>query len=162
MPVSLRLTLNSMALAAGIGLLSCVLPSNGAADGYDLLTAEEYAERVARPLTRTMTPIAEEGPEIIVHTPQGSEGLRSPLDFDVEFRPRRAAPDMRTLKLEYDLGLFWKDVTRRMADHAEITDNRIVSRGAELPAGEHRLRMSISDQVGKTTSTEIAFTIAED
>lgn len=162
MSASYRLTLHSMVFAAGIGLFVGLLSSDSMADGYDLLTAEEYAERTARPLARSLTPVDEEGPEIVVHAPQGSESLRSPLDFDVEFRARKAEPDLATLKLEYDLGLFWKDVTTRMADHAEITGNRIVSRGANLPAGDHHLRMSISDTAGKTTATELTFTIAED
>ena len=68
---------------------------------------------------------------------------------------------MSTLTLEYDLGFFWKDITSRLADHAEITENRIISRGAELPAGDHHLRMSISDLAGKTTTSNMVLTVAE-
>ncbi|MGI9490950.1 MAG: hypothetical protein ACR2QF_00840 [Geminicoccaceae bacterium] len=150
-----------MIVAAGIGLLACAHPSESFAEGYTLLTVEEYAERTERPPTRSINRLANEGPEIIVHAPQKASSLFSPLDFDVEFRAREAEPDLATLKLEYDLGLFWKDVTERMSGHAEVSGNRLVSRGAELPAGDHHLRMSISDLAGKTTATEFIFTVAD-
>ncbi|MGI9507849.1 MAG: hypothetical protein ACR2QJ_00695, partial [Geminicoccaceae bacterium] len=95
------------------------------------------------------------------HAPITSGDLSSPLDFDIEFRAKNAEPVMGSLILEYDLGMFWKDVTDRLAGHAEITDNRIVSRDAELPAGEHHLRMSISDLAGKTTTTKMVLTVTE-
>jgi hypothetical protein len=139
-----------------MGLFSGLLPSVGWAVGYAILTAEDFASRTPMVRTRALSSLGSVGAEFIVHAPERSGELRSPLDFDVEFRARQAEPDMGTLKVEYDLGWFWKDVTSRMADHAEISSNRIVSRGAELPAGNHHLRLSISDQAGKTTATEIA------
>ena len=154
-----RFHLSIMGLAAGLCLL-IMAPVKDAA-GYDLLTAEEIASRTAPSSTRSITPLKNEGPEVIIHNPDGANDLRSPLDFDVEFRERTAAPDMATLKLEYDLGLFWTDVTSRLAGHAEITDSRIISRGAELPSGRHVLRLSISDLAGKVTATKITFTVAE-
>ena len=51
-----------------------------------------------------------------MHSPQTSGDLSSPLDFDVEFRARSAEPLIGSLLLEYDLGLFWKDITNRLAD----------------------------------------------
>lgn len=161
MSASHPLTLHSLGLAAGIGLLVYALPFDGSGSAYELLTAEEYAERSPRGATRSLSVSANEGPEIIVHTPEASGDLLSPLDFDVEFRSRSAEPVMNSLKLEYDLGLFWKDITSRLADHAEITANRIISHGTELPAGDHQLRMSISDRAGKTTTTKMALTVAE-
>ena len=155
-----RPDVKAMILAASIALFTFAHPSDGLAEGYTLLTAEEYAERTERPPTRSIKRLASEGPEIIVHAPEKAQSLFSPLDFDLEFRAREAEPDFTTLKVEYDLGFFWKDVTSRMADHAEISDNRLVSRGAELPEGDHHLRLSISDTAGKTTATEFAFTIA--
>jgi hypothetical protein len=149
-----------MILAASVVLFAFAHPSDSLAGGYTLLTAEEYAERVDRPSTRSVKRLANEGPEIIIHAPEKAQSLFSPLDFDLEFKAREAEPDFATLKVEYDLGFFWKDVTSRMADHAEIAGNRLVSRGAELPDGDHHLRLSISDTAGKTTATEFVFTIA--
>ncbi|MEM7044093.1 MAG: hypothetical protein AAF543_14885 [Pseudomonadota bacterium] len=153
--------MTGMVLAAGAGLLFSALPVDGPAHAYDLLTVEEYAERAPRGATRSITVSTNDGPEIIVHTPEVSGDLSSPLDFDVEFRARDAEPLIGSLVLEYDLGLFWKDITSRLADHAEITENRIISRGAELPAGDHHLRMSISDLDGKTTTTNMVLTVSE-
>jgi hypothetical protein len=147
------------ALAAGLLLVASA--SAHTARAYDLLTAAEYAERTPAGATRSLTAAANDGPEIIVHTPETSGALRSPLDFDVEFRAKDALPVMGSLLVEYDLGLFWKDVTARLAEHAEITENRIISRGAELPAGDHHLRLSISDEAGKTTTTTMVLTVAE-
>ncbi len=159
MSASRHLSLRSLFLVAG--LISFAIPFGGGAHAYELLSAEEYAERSQKGPTRSLVPPENEGPEIVVHTPEASGSLRSPLDFDVEFRARSAAPDMSTLTLEYDLGFFWKDITSRLADHAEITENRIISRGAELPAGDHHLRMSISDLAGKTTTSNMVLTVAD-
>ena len=150
-----------MVLAAGAGVLACAFSVDGPAHAYDLLTIEEYAKRSPSSATRSLTVTASDGPEIIVHSPETSGDLSSPLDFDVEFRARSAEPLIGSLLLEYDLGLFWKDITSRLADHAEITENRIVSRGAELPVGDHHLRMSISDLAGKTTTTKIVLTVSK-
>ncbi|MEZ5934442.1 MAG: hypothetical protein R3F54_21365 [Alphaproteobacteria bacterium] len=148
------------ALAVAAGLLAASAFDRPAL-AYDLLTAEEYAERTPSGETRSLTVSANDGPDIIVHTPETSGALRSPLDFDVEFRAKDAEPVMGSLLVEYDLGLFWKDVTARIAEHAEITGNRIVSRGADLPAGDHHLRLSISDLAGKTTTTDLVLTVAD-
>ena len=161
MLTSYRQTLDRMILVTGTALLLSTPPVDGPAHAYDLLTVEEYAERSPGGATRSLTVLANDGPEIIVHTPETSGELRSPLDFDVEFRARSAEPLMGSLLLEYDLGLFWKDITSRLADHAEISENRIISRGAELPAGEHHLRMSISDLAGKTTTTNMVLTVSK-
>ena len=159
MSASRHLSLRSLVLVAG--LIALAIPVDGGAHAYELLSAEEYAERSKKGPTRSLAPAENEGPEIVVHTPQASGALHSPLDFDVEFRARTAEPDMSTLTLEYDLGFFWKDITSRLADHAEITENRIISRGAELPAGNHHLRMSISDTAGKTTTSDMVLTVAD-
>ena len=163
MSASSRMTLPSLVLATGVNLLVCASLFSGMASAYELLTAEEFAARSSRGATRSIDVLAKEGPEIIVHTPKASGDLSSPLDFDVEFRAQNAdaLPVMNSLLLEYDVGLFWKDITARLADHADITENRIISRGAELPAGDHHLRMSISDQAGKTTTTKMLLTVAE-
>jgi len=150
-----------MVLAVSAGLLVCAFPVDGPAHAYDLLTIEEYAKRSPSGATRTFIVTANDGPEIIVHTPETSGDLSSPLDFDVEFRARSAEPLIGSLILEYDLGLFWKDITSRLSDHAEITENRIISRGAELPVGDHHLRMSISDLAGKTTTTNMVLTVSK-
>lgn len=149
-----------MVLAVGVGLFVCAFSVDRPAHAYDLLTIEEYAKRAPGGATRSLTVTASDGPEIIVHSPQTSGDLSSPLDFDVEFRARSAEPLIGSLLLEYDLGLFWKDITNRLADHAEVTENRIISRGAELPVGDHHLRMSISDLAGKTTTTSIVLTVS--
>lgn len=161
MSISQHQSLQALLRAVAAGLLSSLILFGGKSQAYDLVTADDYAERSPVGSTRAVTTAPSEGPEIIVHAPDIDGALRSPLDFDIEFRANGAEPVMGSLILEYDLGLFWKDITDRLAGHAEISDNRIVSRGAELPAGEHHLRLSISDLAGKTTTSTMILSIAD-
>lgn len=154
--------LSFAAFVTGLGLLAFVLMGEDRSEPYALLTEEEYASLDRSAVeTRAMTFVKRDGPDIVVHSPRQAADLRSPLDFDVEFKPNGAEPDLKTLKLEYDLGIFWKDVTERIAGKARIAGNRIVSRGAKLPAGQHRLRMTIHDARGRATVTEIRFRVVD-
>lgn len=127
--------------------------------GFPLLTPEEAATRRAEPLTRGLRAVKNDGPGIQVAAPQGDR-LTSPINFDVTFTPRNGAtPDLRSLRIEYKFGPFWKDITAPVLQAARIQGTRLRAAGAELPEGRHVIRMRIKDSMGRETVTRMDLTV---
>lgn len=119
-------------------------------EGYDLITSDDMRERRTA-TTRSIKKLKSDGPRIVVHAPQAFT-LASPVNFDVEFQPKDGIqPNIKTLKIDYSLGILWKDVTHRLMAHAKVSGTRLRSNNARLPKGRHVLRMSIQDRQGRTT-----------
>ncbi|RMF33985.1 MAG: hypothetical protein D6754_15885 [Alphaproteobacteria bacterium] len=153
-----RVFLSGLALAAPITLL--VAPAAGAQQGFDLVTGTEFASRKERGPTRSLTQLKADGPQVRVYSPKGTK-LTSPVDFDLEFVPRDGVPPMMgSIRLDYDMGLFWKDVTSRLMKYASVEGNRLRCRGARLPPGRHILRLRIIDKKRRTTVTRLEITVA--
>lgn len=149
-----------LAVIAAAPLLLPATLTPHAEEGWDLITPEEYSRRTERQQTRNLTVERDAGPEIVLHRPISFE-LASPVDFDVEFRPRdNVAPDLATLRVEYDMGLFWQDVTKRLLGHARVTGLRLTSTGARLPPGRHVLRVRIMDKQRRATVSTLELTVA--
>lgn len=129
-----------------------------AVTGYDLITTEDMAERTGS-VTRALRQLSSDGPTLVVHAPSAST-VRSPVDFDVEFRPRGGvAPDLSSIRVDYNLGIAWKNVTRRLLSHARVDGNRLRSAGAKLPAGTHELKLSIRDLDRRRTEAILELTV---
>ncbi len=158
-------------LAAAALVLQAASPSH-AADGFALLTADQTEARRAHIAsgtqdlealgeTRSIALRRAEGPGIDVSSPSGF-ALRSPIDFDVRFRPRDGVDvDMGSIRIDYRLGPIWANVTNRLARHASITQNRLQATGAELPAGDHLIRLRVRDARQRETLALISFTVVE-
>ena len=126
-------------------------------DGEARLTRLGGAERPAR--TRALEPVKHDGPEIRIHAPRGFD-LDSPVDFDVEIVPKDGVePDMASLKIEYRIGPFWTDVTDRLRQNARMSGMRMLAPGAQLPEGDHLLRLTIGDREGRITVARLSFTV---
>lgn len=127
--------------------------------GWDLVTPEEAAAR-RMPRTRRLTTVTADGPDLLIHAPQGST-IAPPVTFDVEFRGRDGvAPVMGSLRIDYDMGLFWQDVTQRLLSHATVEGTRLRAAGARLPPGRHVLRIAIMDKSRRRTVSVLDLTVA--
>jgi len=166
-------------LAAAALVLQAASPAP-AADTFALLTADQTAtlgahvasgtqdleqvrlrELEALGQTRSIALRRADGPGIDVTSPSGF-ALRSPIDFDVRFRPRDGVDvDMGSIRIDYRLGPIWANVTNRLARHASVTQNRLQATGAELPAGDHLIRLRIRDARQRETLALISFTVVE-
>jgi hypothetical protein len=136
-------------------LIVCLAPAAGAAeDSFALLTPENLFDRehsATAEVTRSMSLIANSGPQIRVAAPNGF-ALTSPVDFDIRIEPRDNVPvAMQSLRIDYRIGPLWKDVTARVARHGRISGNRLQATGAELPSGRHTLRLTVSDAEARET-----------
>lgn len=131
-------------------------------DTYELISSDEYArtldtsdddelfERAGDPL----------GPEIEIRQPGEGEEFNAPVDIDIAFVPADGASiDLDSLKITYgSLGI---NVTDRVLENAEVSPDGIVSNGAMLPAGKHKLTVYISDNHGRTGKRRFRFRIKE-
>ena len=68
---------------------------------------------------------------------------------------------MQTLSIEYKIGPAWLNLTRRVMGQASIQGSRVFARGAELPPGNHKLRVSVKDQENRATRAVFTFSVAK-
>jgi hypothetical protein len=133
---------------------------------FSLLTEEETIAYKQYPIaddegsdTRSLKLTVNDGPTIEVASPSGFT-LRSPVNFDIRIKPRGAVPvSMSSLKIEYRLGPIWTDITARLAGHGAVIGTQLKARGADLPVGNHRVRLTVLDTAGKKTSAVLSFAV---
>ena len=101
------------------------------------------------------------GPGIKVSAPAGFS-LTSPVDFDIQLEPKDGvAVDMQSIRIDYRLGPAWVNLTGRIMKQATIKGSRLVARGAELPPGNHTLRLTARDAQSRTTRATVSFSVAK-
>lgn len=140
------------------------------AGGFDLLTAEQWAQAQAaeprgaatalqRPAARTRSLSA--GPQIRVLSPQlGAASLRAPLRIELQFQPvgeARVRPE--TLKVLY--GFLGLDLTAKIRANAQVGEKGVLAEQARIPAGSHTLRIQVSDTLGRVGETELRFSVED-
>ena len=128
-----------------------------------LLTPEEGAmqeELTAKPAGPPGTPRVEErldipktpvtGPDIQILSPEPEKAYSPPLRVLVKFVPREGTRvDLSSLKVEC-LKIFTINITDRLREY--ITNNGINVDKAELPSGDHKIRITLGDSGGGMTS----------
>lgn len=133
-------------VAASLALLA--LP----AQALELITAAEaqlpsaYQETKRAGLTR--------GPGIDVASPTGAV-KKDALALKLDFKSRGGVPiDPASVKITYQKEPA-VDLTERVRSH--ISASGISLEGAQVPAGEHQLRVEVSDTEGRTSSKLLNF-----
>lgn len=150
-------TRNRLVIAA-LGLALPTLPCI-AQTPWDLVTGKENArDRVAphTPAPQDMPP----PPRIDVVTPDLSRPLQNPVSIDVHFTPGPGrAIDMQSFQASY--GWLGMNVTNRLLRHAVVGPNSLSASNVDLPAGDHRITLSIADNAGKRASRTFRFSVAQ-
>lgn len=149
-----------IALAA----LAALLSQGAGADGFVLVTPDEFSKELAAELPAEERLLGRRedsfAPEILVERPEQSDDYASPIDIVVRFVPHEDARiDLDTLKISY--GLLGMDVTDRVTGNAEVTEAGIDAREAEMPAGRHRLTVTVADTKGRVGKRRFKFRIVE-
>jgi hypothetical protein len=86
------------------------------------------------------------GPQIEVVEPQPDAEYKAPIRLIINFIPRPGTQvDLKSFRLEY-VKLISIDITKRVAGYVGPTGVRIEK--ADLPAGEHKLRITLKDSEG--------------
>lgn len=95
------------------------------------------------------------GPGIELLNPQLLTHLvKSPTKIELAFKPTGAPVNLASFKVLYGKARF--DITNRIMKKARVGSNSIVVEEAELPEGEHRFAVLISDTDGRSSSREFS------
>jgi hypothetical protein len=99
------------------------------------------------------------GPRIEVVEPPADAEYRAPIRLIISFMPREGTQvDLKTFKLEY-LKVISIDITGRVAGYLEPTGVRIEK--ADLPPGDHKLRITLKDTKGGISQQVYSVKIAK-
>ena len=97
-------------------------------------------------------------PAIEVINPQILAGpVPSPVSIELSFKTDDAAVDISSFRALY--GGLRLNITDRIMAKARVTPTGLRIENAEIPAGNHRLFLSISDSKGRRSDRELRFKV---
>ena len=133
----------------------------GAAHAEWLILPDEARARDAPVSLRQAVSLSSQGPRITVHKPELLNPARPPVDILVTFAPSDsgAKPDLSTLRVHL-LKFINIDITDRLKKY--LKGDRLDVIGAEVPAGNHRLRVTVADVAGQESQREFRLVIREE
>jgi hypothetical protein len=149
-----------LVVAAGLMLLAaCAF----AAERRWLITPEEAARAGAGAAVETAEPMSAPpgyGPLIVIEDPRLLERLRSPVNILVSFRPGESGlpPDMKSFSATLR-GFINIDITARLREY--LRETTLAVDRADLPAGNHRIRMVVADTGGNLTARDLVLVVVE-
>ena len=100
--------------------------------------------------------LSEKGPTIDVVKPAEGGEVPSPLEILIRFAARTEAVDVSSLKVSL-LKVIPIDITDRVRPYA--TAKGIDVKEAKIPAGKHRVRISVGDTTGGISTREVLFEV---
>jgi hypothetical protein len=132
---------------AMLAALAAARPARAAP--WALVSAEEAAASAALglpPVALSLT--AGAAPRIEVLSPSETAALRPPLSIRLRFAPAPGARvDPATFRALY--GALRLDVTDRIRARARIDEQGLAAEEVALPAGQHRILLSVADDQGR-------------
>ncbi|MGD0283936.1 MAG: hypothetical protein ABSB95_16515 [Dissulfurispiraceae bacterium] len=120
-----------------------------AGEAVVLLTKEEGAMKEAPKEVYEVSRPLNNGPKVVIVIPETDHEYKSPLPIEVKFIPREGSEvDLSKFKVEC-LKFFNIDITDRVIKYT--TKEGVKVDRAELPVGNHKLRLTIGDTGGGIT-----------
>lgn len=161
--------MNTSLRTATLGLALLLAAATGHAQasdgGFDLITPTEarleaQAEASAPPAntaprTRSLVVPKLNQPTIQVVAPTApGTAVNAPVRIELAFKP---APGTRIVPSTFRVlyGLLKIDLTDRLKKHATVTEEGVVVDRAQVPAGQHRLIMQVTDDQGNLAEQEL-------
>jgi hypothetical protein len=133
-------------------IVSCV----GAARAFQLISTDE----ASKPEDPTATRGISRGPKVIPISPAATAGfIKSPFNWRVKFEAFGGAKidkDMIVITYRKSPSI---DLTQRLQPY--IGPAGINLEGAEVPPGEHRIRIDVKDSNGRTSTAEMTIKVAK-
>jgi len=133
-----------------------------AANRFQLVSPEEFAQSQAAPQIETKAMILSEpgAPEIVVIAPESRGKIRTPMDIRLVFVPADGARiDPQSLRILY--GWLKLDITDRVMQHATMSVSELLVSGADIPVGNHKIIVRVTDDKGRTGEKSVKFTAVE-
>lgn len=144
-----------MVKAFNLILAGMLLATNAVAE---TLIKESEARLPPAPVTATATRSITRGPGIRILSPEaGSQSLDSPFPLRIAFEPHGGAKiDLSTVRLTY-LRSPSVDLTERVKPG--LTEKGIDLKAAEVPPGEHQIRVSVQDSDGRASNAVLKLNV---
>ena len=134
-------------MKAGIALLCGLVMATSVA--AEILIKESEAKLPPAPVTAPATRAITRGPGIRVVSPEGA--VVSPFPLRVVFEPRGGAKiDLSSVRMTY---LRTPNVELVDRVRGGLSEKGIDLATAEVPPGEHQIRLTVQDSEGRQTST---------
>ena len=128
-------------------LISSLLVLAQVSNAAPLISSKEAALPAAGGQTRGIS----RGPTIKVSSPTPDVATASPFDFRISFVPRGESKiDVESVKVVYMKSPF-VNLTPRLRE--SISDKGIDFSKAEVPPGNHTIRVTVADNEGRETSS---------
>ena len=137
---------------------------------WELVTPAEVArDRSAPRLPETLLPRAGAPnitrglpragvPSIVLDQPNISSSIRTPVSFRIRFVAASGTSiDVATFKAQY--GWMALDITSRLLQHARLTSIGLSADDVEIPAGNHKVSLSIANNLGQVGEQVFEFTV---
>lgn len=130
-------------------------------DDFWLITPEEGALPPAQGVpvpgeegdfTQLSAPLPDEGPIIKIEKPAMDSVNGSPLEIIIHFLPRKSPVDPSSVEVTL-VKFFNIDLTDRVLPY--LTSDGIHIKEAELPGGEHTVRLWVEDKDGNASAKEM-------
>lgn len=99
------------------------------------------------------------GPGIKQLSPDPAQGIKSPFNLKVAFEPRGGAKiDLASVKVTY-----LKSPSVELLDRVKpgLSETGIDLTGAEVPAGDHQIRVSVTDSEGRQSSAIVELKVVK-
>jgi len=148
---------DKLRLAAAALATALLIAPVAAADPTTLITEHEANLPADNSVLRSGP---ERGPEVVAVSPPADTGMiQSPFDFQVKFRPHGGTQiDLDSLKVVYKR-IPAIDLTARVKPFLHPDGFNVPS--AAVPAGPHRIIVSIKDSTGHEGQADIRFEVAK-
>ena len=135
------------------------------AAAWALITKEEFerdsaAPHLEEPLARSMrgSSGSPDAPVIEVNQPDALKPINPPVTIRVRFRPKEGATiDPTSFRATY--GSLALDITNRIIEHAHVSASGLLAYNADVPAGHHRVTLSVADNMHRVGSRTFDFTV---
>ena len=99
-----------------------------------------------------------DAPKIELINPQLGSNIKSPTPIEVKFNPKSPA-SIKPESFKALYGSFQIDITKRLLNVTQVTQQGIQVTEANLPKGHHKITMNIEDSEGRIGSKTMEFEI---
>jgi hypothetical protein len=149
-------TRGRLVIGLGLILLSGIGQSFAASPDDWLITPDEAALAPAMDDGIRPRGLSDAGPGIEVVRPKEGEIVPTPAEILIRFLPKTVTIDLSSLKVTL-LKFIPIDLTDRLKPY--VNPDGIAVKEAKVPTGAYRVRITLSDAQGKTSTREISFEI---
>lgn len=128
------------------------------AEDWTLITEEDFAREAAAPQVSMSFAQAPDGPLIEVVHPEVSKTISTPITIELRWQPKeQTGIDISSFRATY--GWMGLDITGKIRERAQITQEGLLAKDAKLPAGTHRVTVQIADNLRRVGQRTFEFTV---